>query len=808
MTVSHLTRFTPAQYYIGMNVVIIQPPLVQLNTAYPSGAYLASFFRQAGHSVQWHDMSIQLFSHLFCKSGLETLFAASTENALSIARKAAAAGDAATASNLYRYLSQQEQWAQWIDSITAILKDGGCTPTNSTAHTETKAATSVSGRELCHRFLFSPHAPRGSRMETYLENLDHEPSIDDARFLASFALADLADYITVAFDREFSLVRYGESLAINETSFTDIAKGIHSPVLETFYKPLLHDTFDSMNLCSSSPEDPAGTGKKVLVCISVPFPGTFSAALATAQYFKQKYHDNAFVVMGGGFVNTELRDTQEEQLASFIDALSYDRGYGSYHALFQSGLLEQGAHVTPQQKPLYKIRLFAQPHGSQQSRAVIIAPAADSPVQDDSIRALQEFENGKTSEIVPDYSDIDFSQYPRMTDDTNPMQRIWSDGTWIKAYLAHGCYWHQCAFCDVTLDYVASYRMTHIKNLFYGLKEQATRHGIYGIHFVDEAMPPKAMEQFVALNAQNGNSLSFWGNIRFEKVFSRDSADFLSYGGLIGVSGGIEIATGSGLDDIHKGTDIHSIVNACCAFKEAGILVHAYMIYGYWKESAQDLMNSMETLRQFYQQGLLDSSFWHKFTLTRHSRIYKEWQEGKHPELKPVIATNAGMFAQNGLHFEGEQKSQKFGSGLNAALSAWMHGEALDAPVGSWFSFKTPRPTIAGDYIEKAISAYERQRDARYKRPVQLEKCWWLAGMPIAEQPDTLAWTYMQEHIEMHLNAQLAPLAPQLIALIEHLKPEWTDRTKAVQDMKAFLHAQPQAAAFVQKLRGKGLVET
>ncbi|MCR5762867.1 MAG: radical SAM protein [Treponema sp.] len=766
-----------------MNVVIIQPPLVQLNTAYPSGAYLASFFRQAGHTVQWFDLSIQLFSQIFCKKGLETLFSASTENALQIARKALEKGDEATASNLYRYISQKDTWIQWIDSITAILKDGSSTTSDS-----------ISGRELCHRFLFSPHAPRGSRMESYLENADHEPSIDDARFLASLALADLADYITVAFDPEFALVRYGESLAISETSFTDISKGIKSPVLETFYKPLLDNAFAESKLGPTENE-------KLLVCISIPFPGTFTAGLLTAQYFKNKYKDNAFIVMGGGFVNTELRDTEEKQLASFINAISYDRGYGSYQALFLSGLLKKGSSVTARQTPLYKLRLF---QGTQDGTALVIAPNAENDVQSHS---MQEFEDSRTSEIVPDYRDIDFSQYPRMTDDTNPMQRIWSDGTWIKAYLAHGCYWHQCAFCDVTLDYVASYRLTHIQNLFYGLKEQAVRHGIYGIHFVDEAMPPKAMTQFAELNAKNDNSLSFWGNIRFEKVFSRDIADFLSYGGLIGVSGGIEIATGSGLDDIHKGTDIHSIVNACCAFKEAGILVHAYMIYGYWKESEQDLINSMETLRQFYAAGLLDSSFWHKFTLTRHSRIYKEWQEGKHPELQPIIPKNSGMFAKNGLHFAGEQKSQKFGKGLNAALTAWMHGEALEDPVGTWFSFKTPRPTIPQDYIEKAIKLYEKERDSQYKKTVIIEKCWWLAGLPVPLNKDTITWIYMQERIEMHLNNFTESLTRRLCECIIHLTPEYKERNKAIKEIKELSGANQNAASIIQKLRGKGLVQ-
>jgi radical SAM superfamily enzyme YgiQ (UPF0313 family) len=240
---------------------------------------------------------------------------------------------------------------------------------------------------------------------------------------------------------------------------------------------------------------------------------------------------------------------------------------------------------------------------------------------------LQAYEVSLTRKIVPDYQDIDLSRYPRLADDQNPMHRLWSDGAWIKAYLAHGCYWHRCAFCDVTLAYIKGFCMVDTENLYHGLYIQAEQQGVYGIHFVDEAAPPRSLRDFALLNCRgripesHRRSLSFWGNIRFEKNFSRDIADFLAYGGLLGVSGGIEIATGDGLQSVCKGTDIMSLVHACAAFKEAGILVHAYMIYGYWDETPQTLIDSMETLRQLFAEGLLDSAFWHKFVLTRHSRL-------------------------------------------------------------------------------------------------------------------------------------------------------------------------------------------
>ena len=563
-----------------MNVIVIQPPLVQLNSPYPSGAYLKSFFNKNGHNAVWHDLSVQLVHSIFSKNGLKKLFELSKENAMKIASSAEKNGEFATAKNLRRYIFQSDLWIEWIEFIMSTL----CGKQNPSAH------------ELCHRFILSPYTPRGNRMENYIENLDREPTINDTRNIASLALEDLADYISVAFDKSFSLVRYAESIAVNETSFSQIEEKLNSPILTTFYTEVLEAAFSKTSITEN---------KKTLVCISVPFAGTFTSALFTAKYLRKKYGEKIFICFGGGFINTELREFNDSSFFKYADAISYDRGYGSYKNFFD--VFPDGK--ISEEKQIYKMRLF--------TKEKVIEPLLSS-------LKYEKFENEQTSLIVPDYSETDFSIYPRVADDENPMQRLWSDGAWMKAYLAHGCYWHKCAFCDVSLDYVASYRLVQIENLFHGLKSQSEKNGIHGIHFVDEAMPPAAMVKFSKLNLKHSASFSFWGNVRFEKIYSRDIAEFLSSGGLIGVSGGIEIATGTGLDSISKGTDLDSIVSACCAFKEAGILIHAYMIYGYFGETEQDTINSMETLRQLYAAGLLDSCFWHKFVLTRHSRIYSE----------------------------------------------------------------------------------------------------------------------------------------------------------------------------------------
>ena len=700
-----------------MEVLIIQPPIVQMNTPYPSGAYLNSFFKNQGHSAKWLDMNIELFNSLFCKTGLSRLFQKTQEKALQIAADCQKKGDGATAFNLRRYIAQKNLWTDWIDHIVEILN------------------TKNSGFENAHRFVFGAHVPRGNRMDSFLKNLDHDLTTDDARSLASYAITDLADYITFVADPEFSLVRYAERLTTSENSFKKIQEGINSFILQEFYRPILEKKLaeykQSIIKKGWTPQD---NSKNLLVCISIPFAGTFTPGLLTGQIAREIFGDSAFISFGGGFVNTELRETKDTDLSKYCDALSFDKGYGSYKQLFENNFSKDFNY--------YKLRTFT-----------------ENVVSDfqESNQEMEEFEKLQVSQIIPDFSDIDFSLYPRMIDDTNPMHRLWTDGAWIKAYMAHGCYWHKCAFCDTELDYVCSYIPTQAKKLFEGLYQQCMEKNIWGIHFVDEAMPPVMMVQFALMNIEKGSPITWWGNIRFEKYFTKDVAQVLAAGGLIGVSAGLESATGNGLESIHKGTDLPSIVSACCAFKEAGVLVHAYMIYGYWKEKEQDLINSMETLRQFYEQGLIDSCFWHKFTLTKHSRVYKEWSEGQHPELKP-IDTNVTLFAKNTLQFKGEEKSEKYGPALNFSLDQWMHGQGLKKNVTKWFDFPVCQPSIPKDFIEILIDSYQEDTEKSYRQPLPQDssKTIWLGGEKIDAGKNKVGWFYMGEYFEEKKEAPLS----------------------------------------------------
>ncbi len=775
-----------------IDTIIIQPPQVQLNTPYPSGAYLLSFFkslykkRGVNGGVAWWDLSNELFHAIFCREGISKIFVKTADRALRMADEFEKSGDENSSFQLRRYICQSELWCRWIDAIVNIL----C------------SSSKISGREAVHEFVRGAHVPRGNRVENYLAKLGREVQADDAQIVASLSLADLSDYIGTVYDKNFSLVRYAEHLAAGFSSFDSILENLDSPVLTDFLEPILCKKLNALCKTNGSESDQnkapgKSTDREFLFCISVPFPGCLTPALFCARTVKNIFGNSAVVSIGGGYVNTELRSLSEKRFFDFADFVSFDKGYGSYSMLFDVAGQNRNSICAAKQKihqgknPLYKIR-YRSCNGK-------IIPQAEKDLQ------YEDSEKQSLLETFPDFSSLDFSRYPRLSDDKNPMHRIWNDGAWLKAFMAYGCYWHRCSFCDTSLDYVKNYCKTNIQNLYTSLYEQSCRTGVYGIHFVDEACPPAALQEFALKNLQTSKKsqrLTFWGNIRFEKTFSRDFADILSCGGLTAVSGGIEIATGKGLDSVNKGTDMENIVCACAAFKEAGILVHSYMIFGFWNQSEQELVDSMETLRQLFSEGLIDSAFWHKFSLTRHSTVFREWRQGLHTDLKPVLRENS--FSENELAFEGEGKSKKYAVPLNTALNLWQEGLGLEKSVEKFFPFAMPKPTIKKDYVQTLIQKYEeKKKNAFQKRPEPKEKFVWLGGKAIlldSKKAKQLCWSYMGEVLYADLEKNAADAVKDLLEKISVQNYSSTDslftakEILKVLDEKTFTH-----------LRGNGL---
>jgi radical SAM superfamily enzyme YgiQ (UPF0313 family) len=696
-----------------MDVLLVQPPFVQLNSPYPATAYLASFLRSQGHSARVVDLSIELFHRIFSRAGLTVAFAEAERR---LAARSSSF-DAATRANLLRYLSNAERYVESIDRVVGLLAHGD--------------------DAFAHELATAGRVPWGHRSEGFLEANDGSISAADAPLLASLIVEDLADFIRFSLDPEFSLVRYAESKASSQPDFRVVESAAHGSYLfDTWFRPLVAETLA------------AAPGPR-LVCVTVPFPGTLPGALVFAQEAKRVLGRDLPIAFGGGYVSTELRALRDPGIFVYADYLCYDAGFGALSSVV--------GHLATGMEDLHKTivrregRFIA--YGFEGADRERFQADASYETRDPAgLAGLRSVDQTAIRTVFPDYAGLDFSRYVRIVEGANPMHALWSDTKWLKARLAHGCYWRRCAFCDTSLEYIARFAPSSPEALFEHLLVQSQRTGQHGVHFVDEALPVPHLVRFAMANIGRGRPLAFWGNARLERRFTPDACALLAEGGLVGVSAGLEVPTDRGLASTRKGLVLPDVVASLVALKSNGILVHVYLIYGLPDQEEGEVVDSLEIVRQLFAAGLVDSAFWHKFILTRHTPMYAEWKAGARPDLR--VLEREWTFGSNDLSFEGEDRLSRFGPGLDAALGSWMEDPStLDRPVTAWFGFRAPRPSVPGDRIERLARAARRKFGA--PEAGTGKKIAWLGGRLLREDARTgdgsvrVSWSYRNrlEHV-------------------------------------------------------------
>jgi hypothetical protein len=235
------------------------------------------------------------------------------------------------------------------------------------------------------------------------------------------------------------------------------------------------------------------------------------------------------------------------------------------------------------------------------------------------------------------------------------------------------------------------------------MQELIAATGETGFHFVDEAAPPALMREVALEIIRRNLVVSWWTNIRFEKSFTADLCLLLKKSGCIAVSGGLEVASDRLLALIDKGVSVAQVAQVTRNFTETGILVHAYLMYGYPTQTIQETVDSLEMVRQLFEMGVVQSGFWHQFALTAHSPI------GMNPEKYGITILNPapGTFANNDLLFADATgiDHDQFSFGLKKSLYNYMHGICFELPLQDWFDFKIPKTSVTPYFIEQAIDA-------------------------------------------------------------------------------------------------------
>ena len=538
---------------------------------------------------------------------------------------------------------------------------------------------------LAHAISERTYLPEASRFEQ-TEDLDRAFGVmgiqDKAKHLATLYLEDLSDLIIEAVDPHFGFSRYAERLGRSADSFDQLNEALQAP--DNFIDEILID------LLRTKIEQYHPT----VIALSVPFPGNLYSAFKCGQSIKKGYPEIK-IIMGGGFPNTELRSLTDPRVFDYLDFITLDDG--------EAPLLFLLEHLDGIRHSSLLKRTF-----TCENRTVIYHNGA--PEKD-----ISQADTG-----TPDYNDLPLDRYLSVIEIANPMHRLWSDGRWNKLTLAHGCYWGRCTFCDTSLDYIKRYDPGTVRQLCDRMEELIDQTGQIGFHFVDEAAPPALMRSLALEIIRRKLTVVWWTNIRFEKSFTSDLCLLLKESGCIAVSGGLEVASDRLLGMINKGVSLTKVARVTDNFTRAGIMVHAYLMYGFPTQTARETIDSMEVVRQLFEAGVVQSGFWHQFAMTAHSPI------GLHPEKFNVSrqSDQTGNFANNDLlHIDPSGCAHEmFSDGLRKSLFNYMHDIGFDMPLQDWFDFKVPRTTVAPDFIQQAIHSQE------IEMPGQSSSLYWLGG--------------------------------------------------------------------------------
>jgi radical SAM superfamily enzyme YgiQ (UPF0313 family) len=656
--------------------------MVQINTPYPATPVLAGFLQQHGFPAAQADLSLGLALRLFSADGLRQV-----EGAIRRHRVRTPA--------TRHFLARAPDCIQAVEGAVAFLQ----------------------GRDdaAARRILAGDWLPEGPRFAADLADPSDGSDLSDrlghARHLASLFLDDLADAIRDGVDPRFGFARYAEHLAVSAPRFAPLRRALEG-------RPTLLD-----RMLDELTDAALAEHKPVLVGLTVPFPGTLYGALRIARRIRQVC-PRTRIALGGGYVNTELRDLDDPRVFDLVDHICFDDG--------EEPLLRLAQNLAGARVPLVRTLVrrrgrvarcgFAgdgvqgggwQVEGTARSPTFNVQRPTSNVQENPSVfqRLLSGTDLPPSTYhlppglLLPDFTGLPLDRYISMAESTNPMRRIWSDGRWLKLQLAHGCYWRQCCFCDTALDYIGRYvppRAEAVVDRMAGLQR---RTGLSGFHFTDEALAPALLRQVSERLLARGARCTWWGNIRFERTFTCELAATLARAGCVAVTGGLECAHDRLLGLMNKGITLRGAARACRAFARAGIHVHAYLMYGFPGQTVQETVDGLEYVRQLFALGLVQSAYWHRFALTCHSPMAAS-PEAFGIRIRRPRKIPGRTFARNELAYEilpgrGEtgQDAMRLGDGLRRATYNYMLGIGIDEPASAWFDVDAPDATLPDDFV-------------------------------------------------------------------------------------------------------------
>lgn len=652
-----------------MKILLVNPPVSEPLGPYPAIAYLAGFLKTLGRDASLADASIELLLRLFTREGVSEIAAAVERRALD---------DASLAADpvLRGFLARGDHYARTVDTAVRCLQrhDRGAAARASRAGYFPPPLDPQGAWASATYFNLQRHDAElggltpAQRARVLASNaplrfaFGSSGDLDEGLFLSAALIADIAAVIQRAIDPEFSVSRYAERLTAGAAEFAPIAARLNGT------PNLLDRHIDAIGDALAAEHAPD------LVGLSVPFAGCLYGALRLARRFRH-HHPGVTIVMGGGWVNTELRQLSDPGIFDDIDAITLDDGERPLQCLIE---WLEGCRAESQLKRTYR-RI--------DGRVVFIDGATEPDVP-------------MSASGTPTYRGLPLTRYLSYR---QLSQRLWGQ-RWNKLTLAHGCYWKRCAFCDTALDYIGRYEPATVDLVIERIRAMVAETGDTGFHFVDEAMPPALLARLARRLIDEEISIAWWGNVRFDAALA-EMAPLLAESGCVGLTGGLEVASDRVLTLMAKGISLEQTARVCHALSSAGIYTHAYLIYGFPTQTNQETVDALEYIRQMFASECLRSAVWHEFGLTAFSPI------AANPAAFGIVIrpTPTRPFTNYLLDYDepGAARHPELGAALARALEHYRMGTGIDRPVAQWFAeagADVPAPTLAPDFVRRIIT--------------------------------------------------------------------------------------------------------
>ncbi len=672
---------------MALRIAMVVPPVSDLNTLYSAAPRLTGWLRRLGHAVDQVDLSLETSLRMFSRSGLERLFAAVDPRAV--------LGEYEDV-----YLNR-DRYIRVIDDVIAFLQ----------------------GRDpaMAHLIVRGDFLPEGPAFRDETPLARHERygawgKVDLARHLVTQMLLDLTRLFQTI-SPHVGLVNYAAKLSRSTPSFDAVADELARPA----------NAIEILMLEAAA----SSIARDVdLVCFTCPFPGMLMGSLVVGKWLAG-HRPGAKRALGGGFPSTELRQIEDPRLFDCVDYLVLDDGETPLERICGRVEAERSQRSAATAAPLHKT--FTRERG----RVVW---------HEDPGAAAPRFRDLPT----PDYAGVRMDRYIHLlTAGGNVFNRLLNDGPWLKLTAAHGCYWKKCTFCDIHLDYIDDFDPLPAHQLADQMDALHAQTGLSSFHFTDEAAPPPLLVNLALELLRRDRCYQYFGNIRFDTGFTPDRCRLLAASGMIAVTGGIEIASDALLPKIEKGITVPQVIKVLTAFRDAGIINHAYLIYGFPGETLEDTINSLETLRQLFRAGLLQSAIFHRFSATAHAPV------GRNPELFGIRLKGPEFrgFSRYDLEYDSVDvppPDEGVFAVIERALMAYVHGQHLDTDVRAWFgAIPVPPPRIAPDFVEATMKLPPPSAGAE-------PRLCWLGGIP--------RWSHGLLHVSCRGGDMYTTLAPSSIA--------------------------------------------